>query len=91
MKRRILLTIFAAMLALYVGDDLSVRYRIPGNRQPFGVVTVRRFDAIAEKNNKTEHVYEEPTTLTCTRSLFPHFGYQPCWYLSRHTEQRVNY
>jgi hypothetical protein len=91
MKRRILFTILAGMAALYVGDDLSVRYRIPRNRDAFGVVTIRRFDAISQKNNKTEYVYEEPTTVTCTHSLFPHFGYQPCWYLSRHADQRVNY
>jgi len=91
MNRRILLATLAGMVALYVGDDLSVRYRIPPNRQLFGVVTVRRFEAIPEKNNKTEYVYEEPMNVTCTRSLFPHFGYQPCWYLSRHAEQRVNY
>jgi hypothetical protein len=29
--------------------------------------------------------------VTCVHSLFPHMGYQPCWYLSRHSEQRTNY
>jgi hypothetical protein len=91
MKLRILITALAGMVALYVGDDLSVRYRIPGSRQPFGTVTIRRFDAIPEKNNKTEYVYENPVAVTCVRSLFPHLGYQPCWYLSGHAEQRINY
>lgn len=91
MKLRILITALAGMVALYVGDDLSVRYRIPGSRQPFGTVTIRRFDAIPEKNNKTEYVYENPVTVTCIRSLFPHLGYEPSWYLSRHNEQRINY
>ena len=91
MKLRILIATFAGMIALYLGDDLSVRSRIPGSRQPFGTVTIRRFDAIPEKNNKTEYVYENPVTVTCVRSLFPHLGYVPCWYLSRHGEQRINY
>ncbi len=91
MKLRILIATFAGMIALYLGDDLSVRYRIPGSRQPFGTVTIRRFDAIPGKNNKTEYVYENPVTVTCVRSLFPHLGYVPCWYLSRHAEQRINY
>ena len=39
----ILIVAFALMVALYVGDDLSVRYRIPKSRQPFGTVTIRRF------------------------------------------------
>jgi len=60
-------------------------------KDPFGAVTIQGYDAISEKNNKTEFVYEEPVTVTCVRSLFPHLGYQTCWYLSRHAEQRINY
>jgi len=71
-------------------DDLSVRYRIPKSRQPFGTVTVQRYAAISEKT-KTEFVYEGPINQPAPHSLFPHLGYQPCWYLSRHTEQRTNY
>jgi len=91
MKIRILIVALALMVALYVGDDLSVRYRIPKSRQPYGTVTIRRFDAIAEKNNKTEYVYEDPVAVTCVRSVFPHLGYAPCWYRSRHLEQRINF
>lgn len=91
MKFRLLISALALMAALYVGDDLSVRYRIPKSRQPFSTVTIRRFDAISEKNNKTEYVYEDPVAVTCVRSLFPHLGYSPCWYLSRHAEQRINF
>jgi hypothetical protein len=81
----------ATLTILYVADDLSVRYRVPRGRQPFGTVTIRRYDAISEKNNKTEFVFENPVTVTCVHSFFPHMGYQPCWYLSRHAEQRINY
>jgi len=75
----------------YAADDLSMRYRIPRSRQPFATVIVRRYDAISEKNNKTEFVYEDPVNETCVRSLVPHLGYAPCWYLSRHSEQRISY
>jgi len=91
MKLRILIIALTSLTAVYVADDLSVRYRIPGSRQPLGTVTIRRYDAISEKNNKTEFVFEEPVIQTCVRALFPHLGYQPCWYLSRHSEQRINY
>jgi hypothetical protein len=90
MKFRILIFVLGLLAAVYAADDLSVRYRIPNSRQPFGTVTVQRYDAISEKN-KTEFVYEGPIHQTCVRSVFPHLGYQPCWYLSRHTEQRTNY
>lgn len=91
MTVRVLIIALASVALVYAADDLSVRYRIPRSRQQFGAVTIQRYDAISEKNNKTEFVYEEPVVQTCVRSLFPHLGYAPCWYLSRHREQRVNY
>ena len=89
--RRVLIAILVATALLYLGDDLSVRLRIPPSRDPYGYVTVDRLDAIAEKNGRTEYVPEEPAVETCIHALFPHMGYVPCWYLRRHTEQRVNY
>ena len=92
MKRLRIAVILVLMLGLaYVIDDLSIRYRIPKSRQPFDTVAVHRYDAISEKNNKVEFVYEDPVNETCVRSLVPHLGYVPCWYLRRHTEQRINY
>jgi hypothetical protein len=91
MKVRVLIIALGFLATVYAGDDLSVRYHIPRSRQPFGSVTIQRYDAISEKNNKTEFVYEDPIVQTCVHSLFPHLGYTPCWYLNRHREQRVNY
>jgi hypothetical protein len=91
MKLRIFIVGLALVAIVYVCDDLSVRYRIPKSHHPFGTVTVRRYDAIPEKNGKTEFAFEEPVAQTCVHSLFPHLGYQPCWYLSHHSEQRINY
>lgn len=91
MKVRILIGAVLTIAVVYAGDDLSVRYRIPKSRQPLGSVTIQRYDAISEKNGKTEFAFEEPVTQTCVHALFPHLGYLPCWYLSRHSEQRINY
>jgi hypothetical protein len=91
MKLRIFILGVVSLAVVYAGEDVWVRYRIPGNRQALGTVTVQRYDAIPEKNGKIEFAFEEPVTRTWVRSLFPHLGYPPCWYLSRHAEQRVNY
>lgn len=91
MKVRIFIVAVLTIAVVYAGDDLSVRYRIPKSRQPLGSVTIQRYDAISEKNGKTEFAFEEPVTQTCVHALFPHLGYLPCWYLSRHSEQRINY
>lgn len=91
MKLRILTIAFVLLAIVYLCDDLAVRYRIPRSREPLGAVTIQRYDAISEKNNKTEFDFESPITVACVHSLFPHMGYQPCWYLRRHSEQRINY
>ena len=87
MKRPVLIAILVSLVVLYLADYLALRLR----RQPLGSVTIQRYDAIAQKNGKTEFDFEDPITQTCVHSLFPHMASQPCWYLSRHSEQRINY
>ena len=77
-------------LVTYAGDYLSIRYRIPKGRDQFATVTVQPYYAIHQKNGKTEYDFAPPENQTCVRSLFPHFGYSPCWYVKRHTEKRID-
>jgi len=86
------ITAVAVLLALlmYAGDYLAVRYRIPRGRDPFSSVTIQPYYAIHEKNGRTEYDYARPETQVCVHSLFPHFGYSPCWYVNRHTEKRID-
>jgi hypothetical protein len=78
------------LLVVYAGDYLSLRYKIPKGRDPFSSVTVQPYYAIHEKNGRTEYDFAPPQSQVCVRSLFPHFGYNPCWYMSRHTEKRID-
>jgi hypothetical protein len=75
---------------LYGADDLSLRYRIPKKREPFGSVTVQPLYVIHEKNGKVEYQFASPQDQTCVQSLVSHFGYSPCWYLRRHTQQQID-
>jgi hypothetical protein len=90
----ILLRVAAAgvVLALltYAADYLAVRYKIPNGRDPFSTVTIQPYYAIHEKNGRTEYDFAQPQTQVCIHSLFPHFGYAPCWYVSRHTDKRID-
>jgi hypothetical protein len=92
MKRVILKTSgILVLLAVvsYAGDYGSLRFRIP-EREQFGTVSVTPLYAIHEKNGKTEYDLAQPEIVTCVHSLFPQFGYQPCWYVSRHTQKRID-
>jgi hypothetical protein len=88
--KRVFIIIALALAALYAGDYVSVRYRILKSRSPFGTLNIQRYYAVKKKNGEPDFYFEQPQTQTCVHSLFPHFGYSPCWYLSRRTVQRIN-
>ncbi len=96
--RRLLLRIAAAtflsalsLAILAYSVDYSVfRSRVSSNRQPFGQVTVLPYDAVPQKNGRTQFIFNPPESRTCAHALFPRAGYPPCWYLQRHTEQRTD-
>jgi len=80
------LALFAVML--YAGDYLWARYRA-SKQDAFDAVAVTPLYVIHEKNGKVEYQFAQPENETCVRSLFPHFGFNPCWYVRRHTERRI--
>jgi hypothetical protein len=88
--RASLLTILS-LAVLTFGVDLAVfRIRVVTNRGPYGSVTVNHYYAVLQKNGKTQFIFDPPQPETCVNALFPHSGYPPCWYLSRHPEQRTD-
>jgi len=88
---RLLLVAGGLLLLVYVGDYLSIAYRIPRGRRQFGSVEVQKVLAVPQKDRKTEFIADAPQQETCVYSLFPQFGLTPCWYLARHTQQQINY
>lgn len=93
MKRKLLILTFGLLLAgalVYVCDYVSLRYRIPNNREQFGSVMVQQSYAIPLKSGKTEYTFDPPAPQECVNSLFPHFGDPPCWYLNRHKRPQIN-
>lgn len=87
---RIVVAVVLLVLLAYAGDYISVRYRIPKRRDPFSTVTIQPYYAIHQKNGRTEYDFAQPETQVCVRSMFPHFGYSPCWYVNRHTDKRID-
>ena len=86
---RVLRFSLLALAGLYAADYLSARYRIPGNRQTLGSVQVKPLYAVRQKSGRIEYSVGDIETETCVLSLFPHLGYTPCWYLSRHPTKRI--
>jgi len=88
---RLFLAAAASLLLLYVGDYVSIAYRIPGGREQFGSVEVQKLLAVPQKDHKTEYIADQPEPQQCVHSLFPQLGLTPCWYLTRHAAQQVNF
>jgi len=92
--RRIFLTtvlfLVATTLLAFGVDFAAFRLRLATNRNPYGSVVVTRYYAVAQKNGKTQFIFDPPAPEACVRALFPHSGVLPCWYLSRHPERRTD-
>jgi hypothetical protein len=86
---RALIGVVALLGVLFVADDLSLRYRVAHRKDgdPFEEVTY--YIAAMLKNGRVEVFYDQPQTEVCVHALFPHLGYRPCWYVTRHTVRRV--
>lgn len=92
--RRIFLGTLLAIVALggiaFGLDFVVFRIRTATNRNAYGSVTVNHYYAVLQKNGKTQFIFDPPQAEPCVHAFFPHGGYQPCWYLSRHPDQRTD-
>jgi hypothetical protein len=75
----------------YGYDFASVRRRMSAKnpRDPFDVVTYPHLLAIPLKGNKVDYELDAQTPMeseSCVHSLFPHYGYTPCWYVLRRSK-----
>ena len=90
MIKRIFIIAILSIAAVYIADYLLLRFRIATNRNPYGTVTIQPYYAVPQKDGKTEFLFDDPQNQTCVHSLFPHMNDDPCWYLSRNKEKRIN-
>ena len=86
----VILGMAGAAVVAYGLDYAVFRIRAATSGNAYGSVTVNHYYAILQKNGKTQFIFDPPQAQTCVHALFPHGGWQPCWYLSRHPEQRTD-
>ncbi len=88
---RVLYALLMLLAVAYGYDYASVRRRMSAQKpgDPFDVVTYPHILAIPEKGNKVEYALDAQSPMKsdpCVHSLFPHFGYTPCWYVLRNSK-----
>jgi hypothetical protein len=84
------LALVGAGLLAFTLDYAVFRIRVATSANPYGSVVVSHYTAVLQKNGKTTFTFDPPQPWTCVNALFPHAGSLPCWYLSRHPEQRTD-
>lgn len=92
LRRTLLWSVLAVLgtaALAFVADFIVFRLRV-ANGKVFGSVIVSRYYAVAQKNGKTQFIFDPPQAETCVNALFAHRGISPCWYLRRHPEQRTD-
>ena len=89
--KRTILTIVLVIAAVYALDFAVAHLHIPPSRELMGSVEVRRYYAVRMKSGKTEFMFDdEPATENCVNALFPQLGCDPCWYVRRYPQKRVD-
>ncbi len=91
MRPYVIRIVYALVLltALAYGYDFaSVHARVKAQKpgDPFDVVTYPHLLAIPQKGNKVDYELDATSPMEsdpCIHSLFPHYGYTPCWYILR--------
>ena len=84
-----IVTVAAVAAVAYGLDYVVFRIRAVTNRNAYGSVIVNHYNAVLQKNGKTIMTFDPPQPWTCVNALFPQESL-PCWYLSRHPDQRTN-
>lgn len=91
-RRALLGVLLSAIVALglaYTADSVVFHIRVArGNA--YSSVQVSHYYAVKQKNGKTQFIFNPPAAEDCVHALFPHAACQPCWYLTRHPEQRTD-
>jgi hypothetical protein len=87
--RKISLGLVAAVALAYGYDWFAFAFRA-GNRQLYDDIRVDQVYTSTNKYKELEYSRGNPVTERCVYALFPHSGYRPCWYVTRHTMNVTN-
>lgn len=74
------LTVAGLAALIYVGDTALFYLR----GKPQDQVAVTRYLATPLKDHKTEYLYEGEGNVSCSKTIFPQGGMDPCWYRKKH-------
>ena len=87
--RKAALILVGLLAGVYVIDYACVRIPLPPGHAVLSTVVVRPYYDVGLKSGKSDLYFLDPQNQTCVNSLFPHMGFNPCWYVRKHTHPRI--
>jgi len=83
---RVVQVLVALVVLVYVADWVTLHARV-SHGTAFQTMQIHQFLATPLKGQKEEYDYDGDVAVTCSRSIFPQAGNEPCWWLARHMTQ----
>jgi hypothetical protein len=83
--QRALLGLIALVVVIFVIDYVQLKARGAA-----GIGTIPLTVGTAMKDGRVQIFTGDDQTETCVRSLFPHFGFNPCWYVKQNSTQIIS-
>jgi hypothetical protein len=83
--QRFVLGLIALVVVIFAIDYVQLKARGAA-----GIGTVPLTVGTAMKDGRVQIFTGDDQTETCVRSLFPHFGFNPCWYVKKNSTQIIS-
>ena len=85
------MAVVSLLLLVGLGDLATFAIRKALHQNVYDTVVVDVVNVIPQKGNKAEYVPQGTQTVSCVRSVLPHDGQHPCWYVRRNAVQEVKF
>jgi hypothetical protein len=87
--QRIVIGVLAFAIVLYLGDYAVLKVRASSGNGSSAFAAIPITVGTPMKDGRVQIFTSDAQTETCVHSLFPHFGYRPCWYVKQHQMQLI--
>lgn len=83
--QRFVLGLIALVVAVFVVDYVQLKARGAA-----GIGTIPLTVGTALKDGRVQIFTRDDQSESCVRSIFPHFGLNPCWYVKQNSTQIIS-
>ncbi len=87
--QRAIIAVLAAAILIYLADYAILKIRVSTGSGASAFDSIPIIQGTPMKDGRVQIFTSDSQTETCVRSLFPHLGYRPCWYVRQNQMQLI--